>query len=57
MITKITTFVKKNYGDIVLFIAVILLSMISFSVGYIVAKMEEKEPLHFEEPIYNDEEK
>ncbi len=57
MITKIITFVKKNYGDIVLFIAVILLTMISFSTGYIIAKMEEKEPLQFEEPIYKGEER
>ncbi len=52
MLPKITAFVKKNSTDILLLIAVVLVSMFSFSLGYITAKMEEKEPLRFEEPIY-----
>jgi hypothetical protein len=52
MIPKIKRFVKENKEDILLFIAVVLISMFSFSLGYIIAKMEEKEPLQFEQPIY-----
>jgi hypothetical protein len=50
MIPKIKRFVKENKKDIVLFLAIILVSMFSFSLGYIIAKMEEKEPLVFEQP-------
>ncbi len=56
MITKIKKFVKVNKEDVLIFIAVILVSMFSFSLGYIMAKMEEKEPLQFEEPVYIDKE-
>ncbi len=51
MITKITKFVKENRGEIILFISVVLVSMFSFSLGYIVSKMEDTEPLYFEEPL------
>ncbi len=50
MIPKIKEFVKKNRGDILLFIGVFLVSTFSFSLGYIIAKMEEKEPLEFNQP-------
>ncbi len=56
MITKIIQFVKTNREDVLLFIAVMLVSMFSFSLGFIVAKMEEKESLQFEQPIYSDKE-
>ncbi len=55
MLTKIIEFVKKNNEDIVLFVAIVLASMFSFSLGYIIAKTEEKEPLEFEKPIYEEE--
>jgi len=55
MLSKIKEFVKGNLGDILLFIAVFLVSMFSFSIGYITAKMEEKEPLEFEEPVFIEE--
>ncbi len=54
MLPKIRDFVKKNKFDIILFLGVVLVSLLSFSLGYITAKMEEKEPLKFEEPIYED---
>lgn len=54
MLPKIKNFVKKNISDILLVVAVILVSVFSFSLGYITAKIEEKEPLNFEEPIYED---
>ncbi len=52
MIPKIKTFVKENIEDILLFFAVFLVAMFSFSLGYITAKLEEKEPVRFEEPVY-----
>jgi len=48
MLSKIFQFVKKNKGDIILFIAVVLISLFSFAVGYIIAKEQEKEPIKFE---------
>ncbi len=55
MIAKITKFVKDNLKDIVVLVAVFLATLFSFSLGYITAKMEEKEPLMFEEPVYQEE--
>ncbi len=52
MLAKIINFVKKNKENILLFIAVMLISMFSFSLGYIIAKTEEKTPLKIEEPLY-----
>ncbi len=49
MISKISNFVKENRGDILLFISVVLVSMFSFSLGYITSKIEDKEPLRFED--------
>ncbi|XOB40817.1 MAG: hypothetical protein ACKKMW_02005 [Candidatus Nealsonbacteria bacterium] len=41
-------FLKKHQDDIVLFIGVILISLLSFAVGYIIAKEQLKEPLRIE---------
>jgi hypothetical protein len=49
MLEKISIFVNKHKADIILFIGVILVSLLSFAVGYIVAKQQEKEPIKFEE--------
>lgn len=38
MLTKITKFVKKNQTEIALILAAILISLLSFSLGYITAK-------------------
>jgi hypothetical protein len=48
MLSKIIQFVKKYQADIILFIGVILISLLSFAAGYIVAKQQEKEPLRIE---------
>ncbi len=48
MLTKIIQFVKKHLDDIILVIGVILISLLSFAIGYIVAKEQEKESLNFE---------
>lgn len=48
MLTKIKQFVKDRQEDIILLIGVILISLLSFAVGYIVAKQQDKEPIKFE---------
>lgn len=52
MLTKIQNFVKKHLSDIILIMGVILISLLSFAGGFIVAKQQEKTPLRIE---YNDE--
>lgn len=49
MLAKFLQFVKDHQADIILFVGVILISLLSFAVGYIVAKQQEKEPLRFEQ--------
>jgi hypothetical protein len=48
MLSKIINIVKRNRDDIILLIGVILISLLSFTMGYIVAKQENKEPIQFE---------
>ena len=48
MLTKIKEFVKVHQADIILLIGVILISLLSFSIGYIVAKQQDKEPVRIE---------
>ena len=48
MLTKIKEFVKTHQTDIILVIGVILISLLSFAMGYIVAKQQEKEPIRIE---------
>lgn len=45
MLTKILDFVKENQDKIVLVICIILISLLSFFLGFIFAKMQEKTPL------------
>ena len=49
MLSKIIYFVKKYQADIILVIGVILVSLLSFATGYIVAKHQEKTPIKFEQ--------
>ncbi|TFG35963.1 MAG: hypothetical protein E4H47_00070 [Parcubacteria group bacterium] len=49
----IKEFIIKNQQDIILVIGVVLISLISFAMGYIVAKEQEKEPIRFEETGFN----
>jgi len=53
MLAKIIQFVKTHQADIILVIGVILISLLSFSVGFIVAKQQEKEPIRIEFRIQN----
>ena len=48
MLAKFFQFVKKYQEDIILVIGVILISLLSFAVGYIVAKQEGKESIKIE---------
>ncbi len=48
MLTKISSFVKENIDDIILVIGVILISLLSFAAGYIVAKQEKTESIKIE---------
>lgn len=52
MLSKIKNFVKNHYNDIILFVSIILISLLSFAIGYIVAKFEKKEPIRFEKEIF-----
>jgi hypothetical protein len=48
MFKKIKEFIKEHWEEIILVIGVILISLLSFTIGYIVAKQEEKQPIEIE---------
>lgn len=48
MLAKIKYFVKNNQTDIILVVTVILISLLSFLMGYITAKYQDKEPIIIE---------
>ena len=48
MLAKLIQFVKDHQSDIILVIGVILISLLSFAAGFIVAKQQEKEPIKIE---------
>jgi len=50
MLSKFIEFVKRYQSDIILVIGVILISLISFAAGYLVAKDQLKEPIRIENP-------
>jgi len=54
MLQKIKQFVKTHQDDIILLIGVILISLLSFAAGYIVAKQQEKEPIRIEKSTNNE---
>jgi hypothetical protein len=49
MLTKISDFVKAHFSDIILFIIVALLIMLSFAIGYIAGKTGSKTPIKIEQ--------
>ncbi len=49
MLSKIKEFVKINEGNIILITGVVLVSLISFAVGYLVAREQFKEPIRIEQ--------
>jgi uncharacterized membrane protein len=48
IISNFLKFVKKNQQDIILLIGVILISFLSFAIGFITATQQEKQPLGFQ---------
>lgn len=48
MLTRIKEIVKTHQNDIILLIIVILISLLSFALGFITAKKEKKEPIRIE---------
>lgn len=49
ILAKIQGFVKSRFSDIIIFIIVALLIMLSFAVGFITARYIEKEPIKIEQ--------
>ncbi len=49
MLSKITTFVKTYKADIILAIGVMLISLLSFAVGYVVAREQFVQPITIEQ--------
>jgi hypothetical protein len=48
MFEKIKEFIRDHWEEIILAIGVILISLLSFAIGYITAKQEEKQPIKIE---------
>ena len=48
MIAKISNFVKTHFNDIILFIVVALLVLLSFAIGFLMAKEQQKQPIRIE---------
>lgn len=48
MLSQLKTFVKIHFSDIILVIVVVLLCLLSFAVGFLSARHQEKEPIKFE---------
>lgn len=44
-------FVKEHTVDIILAIGVILISLLSFGIGYLTAKEQYKQPIHIESTL------
>jgi hypothetical protein len=49
MLAELIKFVKTYQADIILVIGVILISLLSFAMGFITAETYDKEPLEFQE--------
>ena len=48
MLSEIKDFVKAHFNDIMLFVIVALLVMLAFSMGYIAAKYQTREPIQIQ---------
>ena len=49
LLSKISNGVKEHLDDIILLVGVVLISLLSFAAGYIVARQQDKEPIKFEQ--------
>jgi len=45
ILTKFSAFVKSYFNDIIIFIIVVLLVLLAFATGYIIAKYQLKAPI------------
>lgn len=45
MLSNLKKIVKESKSDIIILIIIILISLLSFAIGYIMAKYQEKEPI------------
>jgi|GEM_PF-1006641 len=45
MLSNLKKIVKDSKNDIIILITVILISLLSFAIGYIMAEYQEKEPI------------
>ena len=50
MLARFLQFVKSHENDIILVVGVILISLLSFAMGYLTAKNYAKEPIKIETP-------
>lgn len=48
MLSNFKQLVKDNQNDIIMIIGVVLISLLSFATGYIVAKQQNKKPIQIE---------
>jgi len=53
MLAEIKEFVKAHFTDIMLFIIIVLLVMLAFAAGFLIAKQEYKEPLKISTQLWN----
>lgn len=53
MLSEIKEFVKVHFSNIMLFIIIVLLVMLAFSAGFLVAKYQFKEPLKITIQLWN----
>ncbi len=51
MISEIIKLVKKHKTDIILTICIVLISLFSFAMGYIVAKYQGRESIQFQKTV------
>jgi hypothetical protein len=49
ILAKINEFVKDHFNDIMLFIIIVLLVLLAFAIGYIMAKYQIKSPIQIQD--------
>ncbi len=49
MLSKINEFVKAHIDDLIIFIIIVLVALLAFAGGYIVAKYQTKKPIQIQQ--------